>query len=172
MKAHLPKLCALEITVWWDEPDDDEWFYVNEPVDVVQSIGALEKHPVLECLSIDIGLLVHSFEEDALTELPELPSTTIPQDLTHLALLNVNPVFLERVAQDFAATERRDVFSQLMTALSKCNSFAITTYAKPRETTLKALDAIAASLATMGVNFRVFWVKGGDEDDDECIVHT
>jgi len=172
LKAHLPRLCALEITVWWDEPDEDDWFYDDEPEDVVQSIGALEKHPVLECLSIDIGLLVHSFEEDALTEVPKLPSTTIPQDLTHLALLNVNPVFLESVAQEFAATERRDVFGQLMTALSKCNSFAITTYAKPRETTLKSLDAIAASMATMGVDFRVFWVKGGDEDDDECIVHT
>ena len=100
--------------MWWDEPLGYE-----DPEDLDESIEGLETIPMLNELSVDIGLLVGSSTKDATIQLLELPATTIPRDLKHLALLNVNLAFLERVAQGFAAVERRDIFGQLMAALPK-----------------------------------------------------
>lgn len=152
------KLLDFTFSIWWDEPG--EFMHRARPRDIDVPIGGLEAHPVLEALSIDLGILIQSFAEDAPDQLLALPSSSsIPLDLRHLALLNVSPGFLEQIAQDFAATQRRDVFAQLMTALSNCDSFAIETYMEPSEETIEWFEYIEAGLTVMGVDFSVWWMK-------------
>jgi hypothetical protein len=110
-----------------------------------------------------------SFAQDAMTELLQLPPSTLPQDLHYLCFTNVNIGFLDQVAQAYAAEEHRDVFGALMTTLSKCSSFVVVTYQRPTQETIEVLDEMKTSLGAMGVRFSV-WLNTGEDDNDERLL--
>ena len=79
LKTYLPMLCDLQLSIWWDEPS--EFFERARPEDLDELIGTLSSILGLDSLAIELGLLVHSFGEDATTELLALPSTALKKDL-------------------------------------------------------------------------------------------
>ncbi|KAF2823470.1 hypothetical protein CC86DRAFT_422328, partial [Ophiobolus disseminans] len=160
----LPRLYDFTFSLWWDAGDE------HNTEDLEDSVGGLQAHPRVEFLRIDLGLVIHSFHQNAVAELLALPSMAIPRILKLLGLSNANPVFLKRVAQLWLADECRNVLGELMEALSECKFLCITTYYQPTEETLWGLEEIGTSLAEKGESFGVSWVKGGNDDDYEYLV--
>jgi hypothetical protein len=160
----LPKLQEFQISIWWDEPD--MW---RKPGDLGEPAGALNALPNLEFVAMDLGLLVHSFSENAITELLELPATVLPENLKSFEITNVNLNFLNCVANLYTAPERREVFGQLMASLPSCGPFVIETYEKPSDKTVKIFELIGADLQEMQVDFELWWRDNEGKQDHRLV---
>ncbi|CAA9965435.1 hypothetical protein PTMSG1_08794 [Pyrenophora teres f. maculata] len=149
-----PKLKNLQLSIWWDSPRFS-WDIRDEHADLEESAGALNEILNLNHLTMDIGMLVHSFAEDACDELLELPVTVLPQYLEHFAITNVNLGFLGCVVHAYTAAEHRNVFGQLMTDLPHCHHFTVETYATPSNEAVETLKLIGVDLGKRGVELEL-----------------
>ncbi|PZD34872.1 hypothetical protein A1F97_03675 [Pyrenophora tritici-repentis] len=165
-----PKLKMLQVSISWDLPGYF-WYARERPRDLEVSAGALNEILNLNHLTMDIGMLVHSFAENACDELLKLPVTVLPQCLEHFTITNVNLGFLRRVVAAYTASERRNVFGQLMTGLPHCHYFTVETYRKPSDWTVEALKLIGIDLYKSGVELAL-WVRqdnGEIEKNDRLV---
>jgi hypothetical protein len=141
----------------------------QKPGDLGEPVEALNALPNLEFVAMDLGLLVHSFSENAINELLELPATVIPENLKSFEITDVNLDCLNRVANLYTAPERRDVFGQLTAPLPYCNPIVIETYEKPSDGTLKTFELIGADLQNIQVDFELWW-RDDEGKHDHCLV--
>jgi hypothetical protein len=141
----------------------------RKPGDLGEPSGALNALPNLEFVAMDLGLLVHSFSENAITELLELPATVLPENLKSFEITNVNLNILNCVANLYTAPERREVFGQLMASLPSCGPFVIETYEKPSDEIVKSFELIGADPQDMQVDFELWWRDNEGKQDHRLV---
>jgi hypothetical protein len=139
------------------------------PGDLDEPAGGLNALPDLDFVAMELGLLVHSFFENATTELLKLPATVLPENLKRFDVTNVKLDFLNRVASLYDAPERQDVFGQLMASLPCCDLFIVETYEKPSQETLNTFKLIDADPQDMEVNFEL-WLQNEDDMEDVRLI--
>jgi hypothetical protein len=158
----LPNLRALELQVYWDDPDEHVQ-YSSEPPDVEAPFGTLKGIQKLSTVALDVGLLIDTSADDALTQLLDLSSAVLPDEMICLILTNVKLSFLDKLIQAFKQEAHQDVLSQLMTALLCCTLLVCETFEELAFEAQETLKEMATQLATMDVEL---CVNVRDEEQD------
>ena len=159
LNKSLPKLRNLQLSICWIE---SVLGAIESPEDLGEPAGALKEIVNLNHLAMDLGLLIPSFASNACDKFLELPTTMLLQRLHCFAITNVNLEFLDLVEAEYTGAERRNVFGQLVTALTHCYQFTVETYQRPTDHTIETLKLIGADLGKMGVELAL-WCQGDEE---------